>query len=297
LIQYQRKVAVTVDDLPMQPPLTESTVVGEVIGRLVSSLASIGVPVVGFVNEGALYRQGVVDKSQVAHLEKWCDARMELGNHTCSHLDLHTTSVDRFKQDIIRGEVISKRLMESRGTSLRFFRYPYLHTGLTAESKTAVEEFLRERGLLIAPVTIQSEEYMFAQTYDHAMLDGDSETMHRIASAYIPYMKTMFEYFETLSLKVFGREISQVLLLHASALNADYFSDLEKMMRDRGYSFVTLEEALDDEAYSHPDSCITSDGLSWLRRWAATDKLDVQPQPTEPDFVTNLWNEFNQRSV
>jgi hypothetical protein len=286
LIQHQRKVAVTFDDLPMQPPLTDSTVVGEVTDRLLSSLSSIGVPVVGFVNEAV-----VVDSSQVANLEKWCDAGMELGNHTYSHLDLHTTSVDLFKQDIIRGEIISKRL-----TSVRFFRYPYLHTGLTCETKTSVEEFLREHGLLIAPVTIQSEEYMFAQAHDQAMLNGDSETMRRIATAYIPYMEKMFEYFERLSIEVFGREISQVLLLHASALNADHFLDLELMMRERGYSFITLEQALDDEAYAHRDSCITSDGLSWLRRWAATDGLDVHPQPAEPEFVKNLWNEFTQRS-
>ena len=247
----------------------------------------------GFVNEGAVYRDG----SQIAHLEKWCHAGMELGNHTFSHLDLHTTSVDLFTQDIIRGEVISKRLMKSRRRSLRFFRYPYLHTGLTREVKTGVEEFLREHGLLTAPVTIQSEEYMFAQVYDHAMLDGDSETMRRIAAAYIPYMLKMFAYFETLSMKVFEREISQVLLLHASALNADYFSDLEVMIRDRGYTFITLEQALNDEAYSHPDSCITPEGVSWLRRWAATDGLDVHRQPTEPEFVNNLWNEFTQQGV
>lgn len=274
----------------MQPPLAaESAVVGEVTDRLLSSLSSIGVAAVGFVNEGALCR--------IEHLEKWCDAGMELGNHTCSHLDLHTTSVDMFEQDIIRGEVISKRLMESREKCVRYFRYPYLHTGLTCEIKTRVEEFLQEHGLVMAPVTLQSEEYMFAQTYDQAMLDSDSETMRRVASAYVPYMEKMFEYFEALSIEVFGREISQVLLLHASALTADHFSDLELMMRGRGYSFITLEQALKDEAYSHADSCITSEGLSWLRRWAATDGLHVHPQPTEPEFVKNLWNEFIQRGV
>jgi hypothetical protein len=80
----------------------------------------------------------------------------------------------------------------------------------------------------------------------------------------------MFEFCETYSREVVGREIPQVLMLTAGALNADAFEDLAAMMKRRGYSFVTMEQATKDEAYSLPDTYTGSHGDSWIARWAVS---------------------------
>ena len=55
-------------------------------------------------------------------------------------------------------------------------------------------------------------------------------------------MEAKFDYFERESRALFGREIPQVLLVHANGVNADRFGELAAMMRRRGYAFVTLDE-------------------------------------------------------
>jgi hypothetical protein len=52
---------------------------------------------------------------------------------------------------------------------------------------------------------------------------------------------------------VIGRQIRQVLLLHANTLNADRFDALAEALVRRGYRFVTLTHALEDPAYCLPD--------------------------------------------
>ena len=48
---------------------------------------------------------------------------------------------------------------------------------------------------------------------------------------------------------MFGRDISQTMVLTPSRLVADSFDDLFGMIQKRGYKFVTMEEAQADEAY------------------------------------------------
>src|SRR4030095_8019997 len=95
-------------------------------------------------------------------------------------------------------------------------------------------------------------DWIFARAYASAARRGDAATQKRVADAYVPYMEAKFDYFERESRALFGREIPQVLLVHANGVNADRFGELAAMMRRRGYAFVTLEEALKDPAYRSP---------------------------------------------
>ena len=86
-----------------------------------------------------------------------------------------------------------------------------------------------------------------------------------------------------------GREIKQVLLLHANPLNAEHFDELVRMMKRRGYAFISLDEALEDPAYRLPDSYAGTRGLSWLHRWALTKGMKMREEPREPEFIGNLY--------
>ena len=61
-----------------------------------------------------------------------------------------------------------------------------------------------------------------------------------------------------------------MLLIHASLLNADRFDTLARVIERRGYTFVTLEEALADSAYRSADTYVGPAGITWLHRWALT---------------------------
>lgn len=283
--QLKREVAVTFDDLPA--PYGDLANLRYVTTKLVESFKRNGVPAVGFVNEGKLYRAGEVD-ARIALLRAWADAGYELGNHTFSHLNMNRAPLGDYKDDIVRGETVTAMLMREKGLRLRYFRHPFLFTGITPEYKRGLDEFLAGRGYTVAPVSVDDADYIFADVYYKAKRRGDEATAKRVADAYVPYMETMFDYFERLSVAVVGREVKQILLVHANELNADRFDELAAMMKRRGYSFITLEEALKDPAYKLPEAQVTG-GMSWLHRWRMAKGQQAEREPSEPAWVTELY--------
>lgn len=284
----RRQVAVTFDDLPVvSVTRIDPDAYREITNKLVGTITANRIPAIGFVNERKLYPggEGARDEARVALLRAWTAAGLELGNHTYSHPDLHTTPLATFQEDVTRGETVTIMLLREKGMSLRYFRHPFLHTGRDLATKTAFEQFLIRRGYHVAPVTIDNSDWIFASAYAKAMERGDKEMMRRIAQAYVPYMESMFEFFEKLSIDLVGYEVRQVLLLHANALNADHFDRLAAMMKRRGYTFITLDEALRDKAYALPDTYTGAGGLSWLHRWVQTKGMARRDEPSTPEFV------------
>ena len=283
-----RQVAVTFDDLPAPPYIEQLEDMRGVTSRLLASLKRNGVPVIGFVNERRLYRRGEVDE-RTELLRAWLEAGGELGNHTFSHVSLRRAPLAAYEDDVVRGETVTRMLLEERGMRLRYFRHPFLWTGETPEYKEGLAKFLAARGYTVAPVTVDNDDYIFADVYFKLKKRGDAETARRVADAYVPYMESVFDFFEKLSNETFGREVRHVLLLHANEINADRFDELAAMMKRRGYTFVTLEEALKDPAYAEPDALYKS-GVSWIHRWRAAKGLTEKHEPRSPKFVADLYS-------
>ena len=282
-----RQVAVTFDDLPAPPYIDRLEDMRSVTSRLLASLKRNGVPVVGFVNERRLYRRGETD-ARTDLLREWLDAGAELGNHTFTHVSLRRATLAAYEEDVVRGETVTRMLLEERGMKLRYFRHPFLWTGETPEYKDGLARFLASRGYTVAPVTIDNDDYIFADVYFKLKKRGDAETARRVADAYVPYMESVFDFFEKLSAETFGREVRHVLLLHANEINADRFDELAAMLKRRGYSFVTLEEAMKDPAYAEPDALFKS-GVSWIHRWRTAKGMPEKREPRSPKFVDDLY--------
>lgn len=287
--QQRREIVITFDDLPViSVTRHDIALYQEITRKLLAAITANKIPAIGFVNENKLYRDGQLDAARVALLRQWIDSGLELGNHTLSHPDLHTTPLEAFKANVVRGEQVTSGLLRRKGMKLRYFRHPFLHTGADLETKRRFEEFLQTRGYRVAPVTVDNSDWIFAAAYARAAERGDREMMQRVAAAYIPYMESTLDYYEKQSIALFGREIKQVLLLHANALNADHFGELVRMMKRRGYKFIRLDEALADKAYASPDSYAGRGGITWLHRWALTAGKRgafFAGEPTTPEFV------------
>jgi peptidoglycan/xylan/chitin deacetylase (PgdA/CDA1 family) len=221
-------------------------------------------------------------------LALWLGDGHELGNHTFSHPDLNRTSVREFEADVAAARHVIDPLVTALGGSVRYFRYPQLHTGDDQRVKRDVADYLSGLGYVNAPVTIDSQEWVFAAAYDRALAAGDSAAARCVADAYLPFMERVVAFFEQRAREVVGREPSQVLLIHANLLNAETFDGLAGMFEARGYAFVTLEEALRDPAYGRADTYVGPRGLSWIHRWAADVGLEPREEPREPSWIAEL---------
>jgi peptidoglycan-N-acetylglucosamine deacetylase len=275
-----RMMAVTIDDLPINgadPGLPALTALND---RLLASVKRQGIPAVGFVNESKLYRQGEVD-GRIALMRAWLDHGLELGNHTYSHPSFNKVGRVAFEEDVVRGETITRFLLEPRGQKLRWFRHPFLDAGETAEEKDAFEQFLTGRGYRIAPVTVDAWDWYYTYRYAVAKRRGDANLAERLASAYLEQCDAELDYAEAFAKRLFGRDIPHVFLMHENDLSADHFDRVAEKMKSRGYRFVSLEEALADPAYSHADRFVGG-GVDWLVRWAVTEGMTDLPESPEP---------------
>ena len=126
-----RKVAITIDDCPVVNEMTDLGNFQRITNGLIGSFQVERVPVTTFINERQLNVPGQRD-ARAAGVEQWLTAGFELGNHTYSHLSASNVSVDQFQDDVVKGEVITRAILEKRGLQLVWLRYPYLHSGATA---------------------------------------------------------------------------------------------------------------------------------------------------------------------
>lgn len=281
-----REVAITIDDLPRGGDrLSSPAETLRMTEKLMTPFQAGHIPVTGFVNEC----RKPEDLRKI--LSVWLRAGAELGNHTCSHLDLNTTPVAGYQADIVKGEPVTTALLGRRPS---YFRHPFLHTGKDAATRAAVENFLSARGYRIAPVTLDNADYMFAAVYASALVRGDETLAARSRESYLSYMESIFEFFEKRSEAVAGHEIRQVLLIHASQLNADTMPRLLEMMKRRGYRFVSLDRALEDDAYSLPDAYAGTGGFSWIHRWSITKGMPGKGEPDQPGWITQEWKRLNR---
>jgi len=280
-----RQVAVTIDDLPAgtadRLPVAEITAM---TAKLLGTLRDQKIPAVGFVNERKLYKPGEVDE-RIKALQMWLDYGFELGNHAFSHASLNQVGLKAWEDDVIQGESVTRILLAQHKMKLRYFRHPYLDTGRDLLTRREAEAFLAERGYRIAPITLDGWDWMFAGVYEDAKKRNDAPLQQQIVKEYLSYHDAVFAYYEQLSTKVVGYEPKQILLLHASSLEADHIGELLDVLRKRGYRFITLGDALEDPAYSLPDTYVGEEGTGWLEHWAISQGKIPQGAPAFPQWV------------
>lgn len=289
----RKEVCFSFDDLPVVSYGMPDTVFQkELFDNLISGLNQNRIPAVGFVNEKKLFNsEGNLNEFQVRLLQTWSDHNLELGNHTFSHPDYNLTSFKDFTQDILKGEIITKKILFIKGKTIRYFRHPFLHLGNTKEKTDSLDNFLSDHGYTTAPVTIDNEDYLFAVAYKRAKVKNDTLLTKQIGNDYINYMWKKLKYYEMQSIRLFGRDIKQILLLHASWLNSDYIDSLAVMYRKNNYEFITMDKALEDDVYNTRITAYGNWGISWIDRWALSKGKKgsfFKDEPETPDYIKDL---------
>ncbi|MGA2203824.1 MAG: polysaccharide deacetylase family protein [Terriglobales bacterium] len=283
--QPDRQVAITIDDLPAGSANSMSAAtISQMTSKLLGTLRDQKVPVVGFVNERKLYKFGEVDE-RIKALKMWLDYGFELGNHTFTHMSLNQAGLKAWEDDVVQGESVTRLLLAEHNMKLRYFRHPYLDTGRDLETRRDAEAFLVARGYRIAPVTLDAWDWMYGEVYEDATRRGDTALQQELVRSYLSYSDQVFAYSEQLSKQVLGYEPKQILLLHANQLEADHIGELIELMRKRGYRFITLGDALSDQAYGLPDTFVGEEGAGWLDHWAITQGKPPQGAPVFPQWV------------
>ncbi|WP_010162437.1 polysaccharide deacetylase family protein [Sphingomonas sp. PAMC 26617] len=261
-------VALTFDDLPVFGRMTSAADGTVVTEALLAGLKRQHYVATGFVNERQL---AAPDRTQrVRLLERWLDAGMDLGNHSYSHLSLNAVPVEAYIADVAHGAQETSTLLAGRGKRERWYRYPYLETGLTLATRQRFEGWLGTHGYRVAPVTMENSDWRFAAPYDDAIARGDPIEARRIQQAYLDFTARIVPWYQKAGQALLGREPAFVFLLHASRLNAASIDKLAAILRAQHLRVVPLDTAMRDPAYAIPDTYVGPNGDGWLDRWALT---------------------------
>jgi peptidoglycan/xylan/chitin deacetylase (PgdA/CDA1 family) len=258
---------------------------GRATATLLDVLKKHKAPAIGFVNEWQLDVAGD-RQARVGLLRQWIDAGMTLGNHTYSHTDFNRLTVEQFKEEIVKGDPTVRQLMAPRNPPRLFFRHPMTHTGNTREKKEAIEAFLASRSYIIAPHTIENSDFIFNVLYRRA-IGSNRALATKVRDAYLEHTTAASRFAASISVQIFGRDVTQTLLLHSNSLNADCLDALLSSYEVRGYRFVTLEQAMADPAYATKDTVVSDTGPTWLWRWMKSlgMTLSFREDPEVPRWV------------
>jgi peptidoglycan/xylan/chitin deacetylase (PgdA/CDA1 family) len=249
-------VAITFDDLPAVGTLPPDEGYVDVAKALVSELKANHLEgTYGFVNGDKLAsRPGAPEALGI-----WLDAGMNIGNHSWSHMRLTTNTAEAFEQDIAQNEPTLTQYGEVR--DWRWFRYPYLEEGETAEKRRAVRAYLNEDGYRIAQVTLQFADYEWNDAYCRCRAKKDEAAIAKLKQSYLDAAAEDITLGREEEQLVFGREIPDVMLLHETPFTTLMLPDLLDLLRKQGFSFESLAQVESDAAYAEdPDAGSESGG-------------------------------------
>jgi peptidoglycan-N-acetylglucosamine deacetylase len=225
----ERLVALTIDDLPFVGPVNNQK--GDVnrFTKLVSQLDERQVPATGFIIAGS------IAKGQEELLDYFKQKGYSLGNHTYNHINLNRVGARRYIADLEKSEERLQGIL----TFPKYFRYPYLAEG-RGKDKADVLEYLQNHNYVVAPVTIDTKDYKFNGRLLAVNWKIRERRLEGIKKDYLAYINKQINEAE----KIHGPERPEILLVHANLLNSHAMGDVIDLFKNRGYRFISLDEAL-----------------------------------------------------
>lgn len=275
----QKKVSITIDDVPNAALCANEGYQS----RLLHLVDSARLPVAIFINEVRIFDGQAADKG-LKLLEQWISSpNVTVGNHGYQHRMYSMEGIDSFKTDVLQGEALSKPLARKYNKRVSYYRFPYNDLGSDAKQHAEAAGFLKARGYTITPYTVHSDDWLFTQLYEYYRKLGQTRDAERIGRAFVDFTLKNFDYIESITDKKLGRPVSQIYLMHDNLLNADYMHEILVALKARGYTFITLDEAMKDAVYQQRDYYEQKFGISWVYRWIKDPQQRMQLMRAQPD--------------
>ena len=216
----------------------------------------------GLSQKAALFAvgQNVEGPEGRAILDQWAKAGHMVCNHTWSHKNYHAVEPEWFEQDILRNEA----LLKSQPNYRKFFRFPALKEGKTAETRDTMRRFLAGHGYRNGHVTIDASDWYYDLRLRERLAKDPGFAMTRYREPYLNHLWNRAAYYNDLSVKVLGRSVPHTILVHYNLINSLFLGDALAMFRGRGWDVISAEEAYQDSVFSRqPQTVPAGESLLW----------------------------------
>jgi peptidoglycan/xylan/chitin deacetylase (PgdA/CDA1 family) len=231
LTDHPKRIALSIDDAPSPDSLlfTGQQRAEAIIQRLKQAKA----PPVGVFAIGSHAVSFGFDQ-----LRAYGRAGHAIGNHTFRHRCLKNCSAEDYIQDITKAEHLLKNLPGY----VPLFRYPGLDEGYPAQA-SKVRAALGNMGYTNATVTINNFDFYMNYILQKALHEGKFVDFNKLRKVYLQVMLECVEFFDGLSVLQNKHPMNHVLLMHSNDLTALYVGDLLKVLRERGWTIISIHNA------------------------------------------------------
>ena len=206
-------------------------------------------------------------------LKEWNDAGHLIGNHTYTHQNLNSPSMklENYTSDITQAETLLKEFSRFQ----KFFRFPMLKEGETAEKRDGVRSFLTANGYRTGHVTIDTSDWVITSRLSDRLDKDPSADVKPYREFYLAHMWDRAQYYDDLSRRVLGRSVKHTILVHYNLLNGLFLNDLIELFKSKGWRFIDAEAAFRDPVFSEKPKVLPA-GESILWALAKTDRKIAQ---------------------
>ena len=276
------EIAITFDDLPvhsnMPPGTTRVAIAKAIIHALKADRAP---PTYGFVNA-----HWIAEQPQTTEVLKlWRAAGFPLGNHSWSHMDANTNTVEAFEADVLKDEPTLQKYMGR--ADWHWFREPYLHQGDTPEKRKAIGDFFAAHRYRIAQVTLSFDDWAYNDVYARCMTKGDKDAVDWLKDTWLDGASVDLIAGQQMSQTLYGRDIRHVLLMHIGAFDAVMLPKLLEMYKKRGVKLISLAKAERDPVYADTNQHFTSGG-TMLEEQLKLRNIPIPPLASDHDTLQKL---------
>ena len=190
----------------------------------------------------------------------WAKEGHTIANHTYSHWYYPGHSFDEFKEDILRVEALIKHLPGFK----KYFRFPMLKEGDTAQRRDRMRSFLRMQGYRMGYVTVDASDWYIDERLRARLAKNPKADLADYKAYYLDHLWDRAVFYDTLSRNVLGRSVKHTLLIHHNVLNEMFLADVLNMFRNRGWKLINAEDAFTDLVFSAaPDILPAGESIIW----------------------------------
>ena len=130
------------------------------------------------------------------------------------------------------------------------------------------------------------DDYAYNDPYARCLAGGDTAGIEWLKVSYLRRAAASLTEGQRGAREIYGREIPHVMLLHVGGFQMVMLPRLMDLLRERGFTLVTLPEVQADPAYAADSDLATDDGATLLERVRKVRGL--APPAASEDFFTKI---------
>jgi len=208
----------------------------------------------------------------------WAKEGHVIANHTYSHWHYPGHSFEEFAQDLLRGELLIKDFPGFQ----KFFRFPMLKEGDTADRRDRMRAFLKRQGYRIGHVTVDASDWYIDERLRARLAKDPKVDLTDYRKYYLDHLWDRAVFYDSLSRKVLGRSVKHTLVIHHNVLNEMFLDDALSMFQNKGWKLINAEDAFADPIFSAaPNILPAGESIIWALAKESGKLNDVLRYPGE----------------